>query len=218
MSTQVVRPLHAERLEIRCNVGDAIVANLGIHSTSSSSGASTRGCSASHSHTRSRIFRSSPGRMAIVDGTVRLRCEGQGVPFTSVSSGRTLREAIRSASQDSGLWLVEPGERPHHPDGGSVHCARYGSHNSRTTRPRSAVSWHHMIGDMQTFMHLMNAWSAAAAGRPLAEPLIVEDRAAYLDEHLPADGAREPGVRFLGLANLPAARCTWQRMRASSGP
>ena len=30
--------------------------------------------------------------------------------------------------------------------------------------------------------------------------MIVEDRAAYLDEHLPADGAREPGVRCLGLA------------------
>jgi hypothetical protein len=51
-------------------------------------------------------------------------------------------------------------------------------------------------------MHLMNAWSAAAADKPLAEPLIVEDRAAYLDEHLPADGACKPGVRFLGIAEF----------------
>jgi hypothetical protein len=63
-------------------------------------------------------------------------------------------------------------------------------------------SWHHAIGDMQTAMHFMNAWAAAAADKPLAEPLIVEDRAAYLDEHLPADGAREPGVRCLGLAEF----------------
>ena len=49
-------------------------------------------------------------------------------------------------------------------------------------------------------MYLMDAWSAAAAGKPLPEPVIIEDRAAYLDEHLPADGAREPGVRCLGLA------------------
>ena len=63
-------------------------------------------------------------------------------------------------------------------------------------------SWHHAIGDMQTSMHFMNAWAAAAADKPLAEPLIVEDRAAYLDEHLPADGAREPGVRCLGLAEI----------------
>ncbi|PRC55689.1 hypothetical protein C6A85_42430, partial [Mycobacterium sp. ITM-2017-0098] len=48
----------------------------------------------------------------------------------------------------------------------------------------------------------MNAWAAAAGGRPLVQPLIVEDRAAYLDEHLPVDGAREPGVRFLSLPEL----------------
>jgi hypothetical protein len=64
------------------------------------------------------------------------------------------------------------------------------------------LSWHHAIGDMQTFVHFMNAWAAAGADKPLAEPLIVEDRTAYLDEHLPADGAREPGVRCLGLAEL----------------
>ncbi len=31
MSTQLIRPSHAQRLEIRCNVGDAIVANLATH-------------------------------------------------------------------------------------------------------------------------------------------------------------------------------------------
>ena len=31
MSTQLIKPLHAERLEIRCNVGDAMVANLAVH-------------------------------------------------------------------------------------------------------------------------------------------------------------------------------------------
>ena len=63
-------------------------------------------------------------------------------------------------------------------------------------------SWHHAIGDMQTLMLFMNAWAAAAADKPLSEALIVEDRAASLDEHLPADGAREPGVRCLGLADF----------------
>jgi hypothetical protein len=37
-------------------------------------------------------------------------------------------------------------------------------------------SWHHAIGDMQTLMLFMNAWAAAAAGKPLAEPVTVEDR------------------------------------------
>ena len=41
------------------------------------------------------------GRMAMVNGTMRIRCEGKGVPFTSASSGRTLHAAIRSAKDDA---------------------------------------------------------------------------------------------------------------------
>ena len=108
MSTQLIKPSHAQRLEIRCNVGDAIVANLAIHivfffERHLDTRALTRAFA--HALTNLPIF---AGRMAVVDGTMRIRCEGQGVPFTSVSSGRTLREAIRSAAEDSGLWLVDP--------------------------------------------------------------------------------------------------------------
>ena len=101
MSTQLIRPLHAQRLEIRCNVGDAIVANLAVHIVFFfERHLDTRALARAFAHalTNLPIF---AGRMAVVDGTMRIRCEGQGVPFTSVSSGRTLREAIRSASEDS---------------------------------------------------------------------------------------------------------------------
>ena len=139
------------------------------------------------------------GRMALVDGAMRIRCEGQGVPFTSVSSGRTLVEAIRSASQDIGLWLIDPVNGATARWGLGPLCKVRVTHLADNATA-IGFSWHHAIGDMQTSMHFMNAWAAAAADKPLAEPLIVEDRAAYLDEHLPADGAREPGVRCLGLA------------------
>jgi transferase family protein len=199
MSTHLIRPLHAQRLEIRCNVGDAIVANLAIHlvfffERRLDTGALTRACA--HALTNLPIF---AGRMALADGAMRIRCAGQGVPFTSVSSARTLAEAIRSASQDTGLWLVDP------VNGATARWGRGPLCKVRVTHladDSTAIgfSWHHAIGDMQTAMHFMKAWAAAAAGTPLAEPLIVEDRAAYLDEHLPADGASEPGVRCLGLA------------------
>ena len=65
-------------------------------------------------------------------------------------------------------------------------------------------------------MVFMNAWAAAAAAQPLAEPLIVEDRAAYLDAHLPADGASEPGLRSSASPSLPAARCIWRRTRQAA--
>ena len=201
MSTQLIRPLHAQRLEIRCNVGDAIVANLAVHivfffERHLDTRALTRAFA--HALTNLPIF---AGRMAMVDGTMRIRCDGQGVPFTSVSSGRTLREAIRSASEDTGLWLIDPVNGATARWGWGPLC------KVRVTQladDATAIgfSWHHAIGDMQTSMHFMNAWAAAAADKPLAEPLIVEDRAACLDERLPADGAREPGVRCLGLAEL----------------
>lgn len=201
MSTQLIRPLRAQRLEIRCNVGDAIVANLAVHIVFFfERHLDTRALARAFGH----ALESLPvfaGRMAIVDGRMRIRCAGQGVPFTSVSSDRTLREAIRSASQDTGLWLIDPVNGA---------AARWGWGPLCTVRVTRLVddataigfSWHHAIGDMQTAMHFMNAWAAAAADKPLAEPLIVEDRAAYLDEHLPADGARKPGVRCLRLAEV----------------
>jgi Transferase family len=141
------------------------------------------------------------GRMALVDGAMRIRCEGRGVPFTSAASGRTLGEAIRSASQDSGLWLIDPVNGATARWGLGPLCKVRVTHLADNATA-IGFSWHHAIGDMQTSMHFMNAWAAAAADKPLAEPLIVEDRAAYLDEHLPADGAREPGVRCLGLAEI----------------
>ena len=123
------------------------------------------------------------------------------MPFTTVSSDRTLCEAIRSASEDSGLWLVDPVNGATARWGFGPLCKVRVTHLADDATA-IGVSFHHAIGDMQTLMFFMNAWAAAAADEPLAEPLIVEDRAAYLDEHLPADGAREPGVRCLGLAEI----------------
>ena len=201
VSTKLMRPLHAERLEIRCNVGDAIVANLAVHivfffERHLDTGALTRAFA--RALTNLPIF---AGRMTVVDGRMAIRCEGQGVPFTSVSSGRTLRDAIGSVSADSGLWLIDPVNGATARWGLGPLCKVRVTHLADDATA-IGFSWHHAIGDMQTSMHFMNAWAAAAADKPLAEPLIVEDRAAYLDEHLPADGAREPGVRCLGLAEF----------------
>src|SRR5215213_4445386 len=204
MSTQLITPSHAQRLEIRCNVGDAIVANLAIHMVFFfERHLDTRALARAFARalTNLPIF---AGRMAVVDGTMRIRCEGQGVPFTSVSSGRTLRQAIRSASDDSGLWLVDPVNGATARWGLGPLCKVRVTHLADDATA-IGFSWHHAIGDMQTVMLFMNAWTAAAANKPLAQPLIVEDRAAYLDKHLPAVGALGPGVRFLGLAE--AARC-----------
>ncbi len=198
MSAQLIKPTKAERLEIRCNVSDAVVANLAVHIVFFFK---RQLDTAALTHAFAQALDNIPvfaGRMALVGGRMRIRCQGQGVPFTVVTSGRTLRQAIHSVSQDRGRWLVDP------VDGAT---ARWGIGPLSTVRVTHladdataiGLSWHHAIGDMQTFMHFMNAWAAAAAGEPLAEPLIVEDRAGYLDEQLGADSASEPGVRCMSL-------------------
>ena len=201
MSTQLIRPSHAQRLEIRCNAGDAIVANLATHFVfffERHLDMMALGRAFAQALTNLPIF---AGRIGIDNGRMRIRCEGQGVPFTSVSSNRTFREAIRSASEDTGLWLVDPVNGATARWGLGPVCKVRVTHLADDATA-IGFSWHHAVGDMQTFMHFMNAWSAAAADKPLAEPLIVEDRAGYLDEHLPAAGARDPGVRCLGFGEL----------------
>ena len=201
MSTQLIRPLDGERLEIRCNVGDAMVANLAVHIVfffprRLDTGALSRAFA--NALNNIPVF---AGRMVLADGAMRIRCHGQGVPLTSVSSDRTLCEAIRSTSEDTGLWLIDPVNGATARWGLGPLCKVRITHLADDATA-IGFSWHHAIGDMQTAMHFMNAWAGAAADKPLAEPLVVEDRAAYLDEHLPADGAREPGVRCLGLAEF----------------
>src|SRR5947199_6761953 len=108
MSTQLIRPLHSQPLEIRCNVGDAMVANLAVHIVFFFE---RRIDAAALSASFARALENLPvfaGRMVVKRGRMRIRCDGQGVPFTSASSDRTLREAIRSVSQDNGLWLADP--------------------------------------------------------------------------------------------------------------
>ncbi|BBY62608.1 acyltransferase [Mycolicibacterium helvum] len=204
MSTQLIKPSRAQPLDIRCNVGDVIVANLATHMVfffERPLETTALARAFAHALTVLPIF---AGRMTLARGRMGIRCRGQGVPFTVVSSDRTLEEAIRSTVDDTGIWLVDPVN-------GAI--ARWGwgpvcrVRVTRLADDATAIgfSWHHAVGDMQTLMHFMNTWVAAAADTPCMQPLIIEDRAAYLDEHLRADGARRPGVRCLGL--IETARC-----------
>lgn len=201
MSNQLVRTPNAEERDIGCNAGDALVANFAVHVVFFFP---RRLDTAALMRSFAIALKSLPifdGRMGIARGRMRIRCRGQGVPFTSVSSGRTLGEAIRATAQDGGMWLIDPVNGVAARWGWGPLC------KVRVTQLAGdataiGLSWHHAVGDMQTVMYLMNAWAAAAAGGELIQPLIAEDRAAYLDEHLPAEPAREPGIRFLKSAEL----------------
>ncbi|MDX1885589.1 acyltransferase [Mycolicibacterium sp. 120270] len=199
MMTRLITPSRVAHLDIRCTAVDVALSNVANHLVFFVERRLATGALAdafSQALTSVPLF---AGRMTLSRGVLGIRCRGQGVPFSSVSSDRTLRDAMRSATGDSADWLVDPVNGA---------TARWGLGPLCTVRVTHladdataiGVSFHHSIGDMQTLMILMRAWSAAAAGEPIPAPVFVEDRAAYLDEHLPPDGAEEPGLRCLGLA------------------
>ena len=63
-----------------------------------------------------------------------------------------------------------------------------------------AMVWHHAIGDMQTFMSFMRAWSNAFSGDVTVAPLMVDDRHEHMIKQLARnDNDNESGVRKIGV-------------------
>ena len=59
------------------------------------------------------------------------------------------------------------------------------------------VAWNHAIGDWQTFLDFMRAWSDHCAGRPSTPPVLIQDRDRYIEEHC-EDPYDTPGLKFMG--------------------
>lgn len=198
-STRSIRPLGASRLDIRCIAADAMVANLAVHVVFFFQ---RRLDTEVLARAFGRALVSFPvfaARMAPNCGRMRIRCRGQGVPFTVASSERSLEYAIASTSRDSGGWLIDPVNGATARWGLGPLCAVRITHLAGDATA-IGFSWHHAIGDMQTAMHFLETWAAATGGVPVPEPVIIEDRVEYLHQRLPADGARQPGVRCLSSA------------------
>ena len=68
------------------------------------------------------------------------------------------------------------------------------------------LCWHHALGDMHTFMCFMKAWSAVASHQQYSPPLMLEDRAAYIQAQIPQNSNNTPNVRHLkGISLLKLA-------------
>lgn len=136
------------------------------------------------------------GRLRTAGDVLEIVCDGSGVPMDSYDVDETLRELMGRLTLP-GAQLVDHVEATK---------ARSGElplltvRISRTSDRGSAlgVSWHHAVGDVQSFMLLMRAWSAAVEGRELPDVELVPDRDAYLDRVLPAEDCGRPGFRVPG--------------------
>ncbi|WP_406194121.1 acyltransferase [Kitasatospora sp. NBC_01560] len=134
------------------------------------------------------------GRLRTVDGMLTAVCDDAGVPMDSYTVDGTLAEAMGRVTA-AGAQLVDPVDAPAARNGGVP------LFTVRVTRPSAGgtvlgCSWHHAIGDLQSFMLLMQAWSAAVEGEELPEVRLVEDQDALLDKVLPAEDCGRPGFRL----------------------
>jgi hypothetical protein len=64
------------------------------------------------------------------------------------------------------------------------------------------VSWHHTVGDLQSLMGFMRAWSREVAGDTYVKPILVDDRDQYLNEKLPTADRAPTNLRYMRLLEL----------------
>ncbi len=134
------------------------------------------------------------GRMRTSDDGLDIVCRDAGVPFTSVSAGETLADAVARMTLP-GSGYVRHVDAP---------AARLGGEPLLTVQVTRLAdgatvlgcSFQHAVGDWRTFMLLMRAWSAAVEGTSPPEVLLVEDRDGYLDGALPPTDCGRPGIRL----------------------
>lgn len=124
------------------------------------------------------------GRVGKIDGEFCIDSNNQGVGFSVVHHDRELDEVIDGLSEPDlpkTLFDIIDGS----PDRLSQEPVfkvqvNYFAHGGMCL----GLCWNHAIGDMCSFMGLMFAWSNAVAGVRSAPPVVVRDRAEYLEKNL----------------------------------
>jgi shikimate O-hydroxycinnamoyltransferase len=148
------------------------------------------------------------GDFPVFDARIRRRgddlyidCNGNGVSFSYVKSPKTSETALTEIHSPARRELVEVIDAKRAVTAGTPVLTVRVTHFV-DGKSCLGVCWHHSVGDMHTFMRLMQAWSRTVAGLSYDAPLVVDDRIAHLEQHLPAGGSATPGMRHLGLGDL----------------
>ncbi|MGW1174420.1 acyltransferase [Kitasatospora sp. NPDC002543] len=134
------------------------------------------------------------GRLRTVEGVLEAVCDDTGVPFELYTVESALAGAMGRATAP-GSELVAPLDARAARDGGVPLLT------VRVTRTADGgtvlgCSWHHAVGDLNSFMLLLRIWSAAVEGEPLPEAELVDDQDELLAEVLPAEDCGRPGFRL----------------------
>lgn len=128
------------------------------------------------------------------DGIPEIVCDDAGVPFAVTDSPDPLAAAAGRMTLPTAGFVdtVQAGrQRPAGAPLTSVKITRLGDGGMVI-----GCSWHHALGDLQSFMMLMRCWSAAVDGLPMPEVVLPADREAHLDAVLPPDAVGRSGYRL----------------------
>lgn len=196
-----VRVVHAGRAPgtvIRCGLTDTLMADLSasvVFFFERTLDDARLAAGLAHALDRVPVF---GGRLRTRADILEIVCEDAGVPLTLCDAGESLGEAI-GRLRVPGPRFVDHVDAPGAREGGqpllTVRVSRLADGGTAL-----GCSWHHAIGDMQTFVMLMRAWSAAVEGTAAPRPLLLEDPDAYLDGLLPREDSGRPGFRLLDAA------------------
>jgi hypothetical protein len=144
------------------------------------------------------------GRLHTVGGRLEIGCEDAGVPLTVTDLDEPLADVVGRVTLPSSGFVEHVDAAGARTGGAPLLRVQL----TRLAGGATAVgcSFHHAVGDMQTFMLFMRAWSAAVEGAALPDVSIVEDRDGYLDRVLPRCDSGRPGLRLPDPAEAAALR------------
>ncbi|BFV59986.1 hypothetical protein KCMC57_up50900 [Kitasatospora sp. CMC57] len=191
------RTIHAGRASgtvVRCGVSDVMLAELPVsvvffYGTELDPDRLAAGLAEALG--RAPLF---GGRLRAGRDGLEIVCSDAGVPLVTAEAAETLPEAMSRMTLGSSGYVdhVEAGRA--HSGEGPLFTVRV----SRLADGGTALgcSWHHVIGDVQSFMTLMRAWSAAVEGTEPPEVGIAADREGHLDAVLPAEDSGRLGFRI----------------------
>ncbi|RAJ42713.1 transferase family protein [Kitasatospora sp. SolWspMP-SS2h] len=180
---------------VRCSVGDLLLADLPVsvvffHDRPLDPDALADGLARALGH-----LPEFAGRLRTDGGGgLWIDPDDSGVPFTVADAPYTLTEALdRMALPANGLVdHVRAGRARREP----LPLLTVRLNRLADGAAALGVSWHHAVGDMQTFALLMRTWSACTEGTALPEVLRAADRDLQLDAHLPAEDCGTPALRL----------------------
>ncbi|MFC8717561.1 acyltransferase [Kitasatospora sp. NPDC057198] len=180
---------------VRCSVGDLLLADLPVsvvlfHDRPLDPDALAAGLARALGHLPEFAgrLRTDPA------GDLWIDTDDAGVPFTVADAPYTLAEALdRTALPAGGLVdHVRATEARREP----LPLLTVRLNRLADGACALGVSWHHAVGDMQTFALLLRTWSACTEGTDLPEVHRAPDRDGQLDAHLPAEDCGTPGLRL----------------------